>query len=197
MVRGMTAAFRIPKMSFTATRLAIPEIILIESQRFGDARGYFTETYRAADFAALGVGDTFVQDNQAGSAKAGTVRGLHFQKPPHAQAKLIRVLKGAIFDVAVDIRRGSRTYGRWIGATLTAGGAQLYVPHGFAHGYCTLESDTEVAYKCDAYYNAGSEGGLLFSDPLIGIEWPLAVEAATVSDKDRKLPSLRDFVSPF
>jgi dTDP-4-dehydrorhamnose 3,5-epimerase len=184
-------------MPISAHRLEIPEVILIEGPRSEDPRGYFAETYRAAWFADFGISPNFVQDNQAGSAASGTIRGLHFQAPPYAQAKLVRVLKGAIYDVAVDLRSDSLDFGRWVGTTLTTAGEQLFVPRGFAHGYCTLEANTEVAYKCDAYYSPDTEGGVLFSDPDIGIRWPMASGLAIVSDKDRRLPPLRDFMSPF
>src|SRR5262245_11935532 len=137
----------------TITPLALPEVLLITPKRHGDARGWFSETWNRAALAAQGVELDFVQDNQAFSAQRGTVRGLHFQAAPFAQAKLVRVLKGAIYDVAVDIRQGSPSYGRSVGATLTAtGGEQLLVPRGFAHGYCTLEPDTELLYKVDNAY---------------------------------------------
>ena len=185
-------------MNFTAQQLPLPGIVLISPRRFVDSRGWFMETYRMNDFESVGISTAFVQDNQAFSLRAGTIRGLHFQKPPHAQAKLVRVLKGAIFDVAVDLRSGSRTFGRWIGATLTAaGGEQFFVPRGFAHGYCTLEDNSEVAYECDAYFDRPSEGGVQFSDPMIGIEWPFAGEDATVSEKDLELPLLRELKTPF
>ena len=184
-------------MQFTATRLAIPEVILVRPRRLEDSRGYFMETYRASVFAELGISVTFVQDNQAGSAESGTIRGLHFQRAPHAQAKLIRVLSGAAFDVAVDLRRNSPSFGRWVSAELTTAGEQLFVPRGFAHGYCTLDADTEVTYKCDAYYSANAEGGVVFSDPDIGIDWPVSDDAAVISEKDRRLPLLRDLVPPF
>lgn len=180
-------------MPFTAVPLAIPDVILIKTSRFDDARGHFMETYRVREFLDMGIDATFVQENEALSTRAGTIRGLHFQRPPHSQAKLLRVLKGAIFDVAVDIREGSQTFGRWVGVRLTAEtGEQLYVPHGFAHGYCTLEDDTVLAYKCDNYYAAKAEGGVVYSDPDVGIDWPLPAAEAIVSDKDRALPRLRD-----
>jgi dTDP-4-dehydrorhamnose 3,5-epimerase len=184
-------------MPFTATELAIRGVLLITPRRFEDARGWFTETYRAAEFADLGVGAHFVQDNLAVSSAAGTIRGLHFQRPPHAQAKLVRASRGSIFDVAVDLRVGSRSFGRWVGVRLTANGQQLFVPAGCAHGYCTIEPDSEVAYKCDAYYAASAEGGVNFADPAIGVAWPVDPATATVADKDRALPLLRDLVSPF
>ena len=142
--------------------------------------------------AEAGVEADFVQDNQAFSARRGTVRGLHFQTAPHPQAKLVRVLRGAIFDVAVDIRPGSPTFGRWAGAELTAeGGEQLFVPRGFAHGYCTLTDDTELFYKVDGLYAPQTEGGVLWNDPDLGIDWPITGEAV-LSDRDRTLPRLKD-----
>jgi dTDP-4-dehydrorhamnose 3,5-epimerase len=152
-------------MNFLSKPLAIPDVILIKPNRFVDRRGYFMETYRASDFGELGIGATFIQDNQAASVERGTLRGLHFQRPPRTQAKLIRVIKGTIFDVAVDLRRGSKTFGRWAGVTLSAErGEQVFVPRGFAHGYCTLDPDTTVAYKCGAYYAADHEDGIHFAD---------------------------------
>jgi dTDP-4-dehydrorhamnose 3,5-epimerase len=179
-------------------RTEIADLVLITPRRYGDARGWFSETYSARTFSEV-LGDvTFVQDNQAFSALRGTLRGLHFQRPPKPQAKLIRVLRGSIFDVAVDLRVGSPTYGHWVGETLTAeGGEQLFVPRGFAHGYCTLEPNTEVAYKVDGYYAPDCDAGLAWNDPMIGITWPMAPEEAILSDKDTKLPAFADFVSPF
>jgi dTDP-4-dehydrorhamnose 3,5-epimerase len=185
-------------MHFRLESLTIPEVILIRPNRIVDKRGYFMETYRKSDFATLGIDATFVQDNQAMSADSGTIRGLHFQMPPKAQAKLVRVLSGAIFDVAVDLRKGSDTYGRWVGAELSAdGGEELFVPRGFAHGYCTLKPATEVLYKCDAYYAADREDGIHFGDPSLAIDWPVTATAAVVSDRDRALPSFQNFKSPF
>ena len=141
---------------------------------------------------AAGLAHDFVQDNQAFSARKGTVRGLHFQQAPHAQAKLVRVLKGAIFDVAVDIRQGSATYGQWVGATLTAeGGEQILVPRGFAHGYCTLTDDCELFYKVDGQYAPETEGGIIWNDPDLAIDWGFGGEV-TLSDKDKVLPRLKD-----
>lgn len=140
----------------------------------------------------------FVQDNQSGTAKRGAVRGLHFQAPPHAQAKLVRVLKGAIYDVAVDIRRGSPSYGRWCASELSAaGGEQIYVPRGFAHAFCTLEDDTHVAYKADACYAPGSEGGVRWDDPGLAIDWPVEPGEAILSDRDLTWPDFETFESPF
>jgi dTDP-4-dehydrorhamnose 3,5-epimerase len=179
-------------------RTEIPDIVLILPRRFGDDRGWFVETYSTRAFATA-LGDvTFVQDNQAFSAQKGTLRGLHFQRPPEPQAKLVRVLRGSIFDVAVDLRLGSPTYGRWAAETLTAdGGEQLFVPHGFAHGYCTLEPNTEVAYKVDGFYAPACDAGLAWDDPTIGITWPIAPEDAILSDKDKTQPAFADFASPF
>ena len=175
------------------TPLAIPEVLLITPKRHGDARGWFSETWSRRAFEAAGLDHDFVQDNQAFSAKVGTVRGLHFQQAPDAQAKLIRVLKGAIYDVAVDVRPGSPDYGRWVGATLTAeGGEQLLVPRGFAHGYCTLVPDTELFYKVDGRYAPETEGGVLWNDPDLAIDWPVAAADAVLSDKDKILPHLKD-----
>jgi dTDP-4-dehydrorhamnose 3,5-epimerase len=185
-------------MSLTIRPTAIPDVVLLAPRRFGDNRGWFTETYSTRAFAPA-IGDVvFVQDNQAFSAQRGTLRGLHFQSPPEPQAKLIRVLRGSIFDVAVDIRTGSPTYGQWVGETLTAeGGEQLFVPRGFAHGYCTLEPDTEVAYKVDGFYAPSCDGGLIWNDPTIGITWPIGAGEAVLSSKDTVLPAFAGFTSPF
>ncbi|MPT41309.1 MAG: dTDP-4-dehydrorhamnose 3,5-epimerase [Achromobacter sp.] len=182
----------------TFTRLAIADVVLVQPVRHGDARGYFCETYKKPQFDAFGLDITFVQDNESLSREVGVVRGLHFQTPPMAQAKLVRAVRGAIFDVAVDIRKGSPSYGRWVAATLTATkGEQLLVPHGFAHGFCTLEPDTIVAYKVDAPYSPPHDAGIRWDDPDLGIDWPLAAGAAILSGKDRAAPLLRDYASPF
>ena len=179
-------------------KTGIEGVLVIEPRVFGDARGYFFESFNARDFAAqTGVDVHFVQDNESRSCH-GVVRGLHFQAPPAAQAKLVRVLKGAIFDVAVDIRLGSPSYGRWCAATLTAEGAeQLYVPRGFAHGFCTLEPGTEVVYKVDGSYAPETEGGIAWNDPGLAIDWPVTVAEAQLSGKDAILPGFTGFVSPF
>ena len=180
------------------TPLALPEVILVAPRRFGDARGYFCETYVKPRFAAAGITADFIQDNESLSATPGTVRGLHMQAPPFAQAKLVRVLKGAIFDVAVDVRKGSPTYGKWVGATLTAEkGEQLFVPQGFAHGFATLAPDTHVAYKVDGLYDRDSERGIVWNDPDLAIDWGIDGDAAVLSDKDKVLPRFKDFDSPF
>ena len=178
--------------------LDLPGLILLRSQRFSDARGYFSETYNEKAFQAAGIGTRFVQDNQSFSAARGTIRGLHFQLPPAAQAKLVRVLQGSVYDVAADLRVGSPTYGRWVGETLTAeGGEQLFVPRGFAHAFCTLQPDTVVAYKVDDFYAPASDSGLVWNDPALAIAWPVAPGDVVLSDKDLKLGRFADFVSPF
>ena len=175
-------------------RLSIPEVLLLTPRRHGDARGWFSETYVRRELEAAGVSDVFLQDNQAYSSVRGTLRGLHLQIPPDPISKLIRCLKGAIFDVAVDVRAGSPTYGRWVSAELTAdNGAQLYVPRGFAHAYMTLTSDTEVFYKIDGYYAPAAERGLRWNDPAVGIDWPAPEAAMVINDRDRSLPLLADF----
>jgi dTDP-4-dehydrorhamnose 3,5-epimerase len=176
----------------------IPGVLLLIPRYFTDARGYFVETYNTRAARDTGLIAEFVQDNQALSLKRGTVRALHFQVPPKVQAKLVRVLRGSIYDVAVDLRAGSPSYGRWVGAKLTAqGGEQIFVPRGFAHGYCTLEDDTEVAYKVDDYYAPDCEHGLAWNDLTLRIDWPIPLADAVLSDKDRKLPAFAGFASPF
>ena len=172
---------------------------LIEPRRFGDARGWFTETYNRATFEKLGITCVFVQDNHSLSAPAFTLRGLHFQTPPHGQDKLVRCIRGRIFDVAVDVRAGSPTYGRWVGAELSAeNGRQLFVPVGFAHGFLTLEPDCEVTYKCSDLYAPEHDGGVRWDDPTIRVDWPLpAGVAPELSPKDAGLPALATFDSPF
>jgi dTDP-4-dehydrorhamnose 3,5-epimerase len=178
--------------------LDLPGLVLLRPRVFQDARGTFAETYNERAFAAAGISARFVQDNQSFSAKRGTIRGLHFQLPPAAQSKLVRVLRGSVYDVAVDLRVGSPGYGRWEGETLTAdGGEQLFVPRGFAHAFCTLEPDTIVAYKVDEFYAPASDSGLIWNDPTLAIDWPVAPGEAMLSDKDFKLGRFADFVSPF
>jgi len=183
-------------MQLTATPLRLPDLLLLRPARITDSRGYFMETYQAKEFSRVGISAEFVQDNQAGSVQAGTIRGLHFQKAPHAQAKLVRVLSGAIFDVAVDVRQGSPTFGQWVGVQLDAeAGEQILVPRGFAHGYCTLADRTTVAYKCDNLYCREAEGGIHYADPTLAIAWPVPPENAIVSDKDRALPRLAEIAN--
>lgn len=185
-------------MTFEAVRLEIPDVILVKPRRHSDARGYFVETFRASDFHELGIEANFVQDNEAFSTRRGTIRGLHYQKPPYAQAKLVRVIEGSIFDVAVDLREGSGSFGRWVGLKIDASASeQLFVPRGFAHGYCTLEDNTRVAYRCDAYYAPEAEGGILFSDVELRIDWPFPPADLVVSEKDRQMPTLRTIGRPF
>lgn len=183
-------------MHFEPTRL--PEVIVVTPKKFGDARGYFMESFRA-DLFSRHVGHfDFVQDNQSLSAQKGTVRGLHFQLSPHAQGKLVRCLAGGLLDVAVDIRKGSPTYGRHVAVELTAeNGRQLWVPPGFAHGFCTLAPDTTVAYKVTAYYSAEHDRGIRWNDPDLGIDWPVAAQDAILSEKDRHLPPLRELPEAF
>jgi dTDP-4-dehydrorhamnose 3,5-epimerase len=177
----------------TARVLGVAGPLLLGVRRFADARGVFVETYSERDFHAVGVTDRFVQDNQSLSTLPGTLRGLHFQLPPRAQAKLVRVLRGSILDVAVDLRRNSSTFGQHVAATLTAEGAeQLYVPAGFAHGFVTLTPDTEVAYKVSDTYAPDCDRGLAWDDPDLALPWPDLPGGPILSDKDRTHPRLRD-----
>jgi dTDP-4-dehydrorhamnose 3,5-epimerase len=170
-------------------------VVLLTPPRFNDSRGWFSETYHPEKFKKLGVDSEFVQDNQSLSVPKGTLRGLHFQTPPFAQAKLVRVVVGAIYDVAVDIRAHSPTYGKWVGAKLTAqNGEQLYIPEGFAHGFITLEENTQVSYKVSNIYSAPNDGGILWSS-VAGLNW--GDIPPVLSDKDTKLPTLAEFSSPF
>jgi dTDP-4-dehydrorhamnose 3,5-epimerase len=178
------------------TPQAVPDILLIEPRKFGDERGFFSETYNAKVLADHGFTGVFVQDNHSRSPVKGTVRGLHFQAPPHAQDKLLRVTRGAILDVAVDIRRGSPTYGRAVAVELSADNwAQLLIPKGFAHGFQTLTEDCEVLYKVTDYYAPASEAGLLWNDPALGVPWP-GIEPM-INARDAAWPALADFDSPF
>lgn len=180
---------RVPRVEETE----IPGVLLVTPPRFRDERGFFSETYNQRDLAALGIPIEFVQDNHARSAQRFTIRGLHFQAPPSAQAKLIRVARGAIHDVALDLRRGSPTRGRHVVRVLSADNwAQLLVPPGFAHGYCTLEPDTEVLYKTSAHYDPARDMGVRWDDPALGIDWPVTPDRAVVSDRDAALPLLAD-----
>jgi dTDP-4-dehydrorhamnose 3,5-epimerase len=172
-------------------RLAIPDVVLITPQRFGDSRGFFSETYNVRRYAEAGISLPFVQDNHSHSASVGVLRGLHCQIGSSVQGKLVRVTKGAIWDVAIDIRRGSPTYGRHVGAVLSAENwGQIWVPGGFLHGFCTLEPDTEVIYKVTADYDRAAERGVQWDDPDLAIPWPIAREAVLLSEKDRALPRL-------
>lgn len=172
-------------------RLAIADVWLYTPRRFEDERGWFAETFSSRALAEVLGGVSFVQDNHSLSRNPGTMRGMHFQIPPKAQDKLVRVVRGAVFDVAVDIRRDSPTYGKWVGATLSAeNGAQIFVPKGFAHGFLTLEPDTEVIYKVSDDYSGAHERGLVWSDPNLAIEWPFSDAEVTIKDRDREFPRL-------
>ncbi|NVJ71003.1 MAG: dTDP-4-dehydrorhamnose 3,5-epimerase [Alphaproteobacteria bacterium] len=167
-------------------------------KKFGDDRGFFSETFNGKAFAEVVPDVTFVQDNHSLSRDVGVLRGLHFQTPPHAQGKLVRVTRGRVLDVAVDLRKGSPTYGQHASVELSADNwKQLWVPPGFAHGFCTLEPDTEFLYKVTDYYAPECDSGIAFDDPDLGIDWPFSRSEAILSGKDTELQSFRDFVSPF
>jgi dTDP-4-dehydrorhamnose 3,5-epimerase len=172
-------------------RLNIPEVLLITPPKFGDSRGFFSETWSSAKLALQGFAENFVQDNQSLSTQAGTIRGLHCQVAPSVQGKLVRVIAGAIWDVAVDIRHGSPTFGQYAAATLSAENwQQLWIPGGFLHGFCTLEPNTQVIYKVTADYDRAAERAVIWNDPDLALPWPVAPEAALLSDKDKILPRL-------
>jgi dTDP-4-dehydrorhamnose 3,5-epimerase len=176
---------------------ALPGVHILTPQRFGDDRGWFSETWNVQRMASAGLDIGFVQDNHSMSGAVGTLRGLHYQRPPHAQDKLVRCSRGVIFDVAVDVRIGSPTYGKWLGLELSAqNGKQLLVPRGFLHGFVTRVPDTEVQYKCSDFYAPDCDGGIRWDDPDIGIDWGLS-GPPVLSDKDQIAPLLRDFKSPF
>ena len=182
-------------MKVIATALAEVKVYL--PKRRVDGRGYFSEWYNARDLAAVGLGRQFVQDNIALSREAGTVRGLHFQAPPHAQAKLVGVLRGAAFDVVVDIRGGSPTFGRHVTVELSAElGNQVFVPEGFAHGICNSVPDTLVGYKVTDYFDAASDMGIAWDDPALAIAWPVEAGRARLSERDRRLPKLAELDPP-
>ena len=182
-------------MPFRFERLAIPDVILIEPDIIGDERGLFMESFKASAFARGGIPDAFVQDNQARSTQ-GVLRGLHYQKRAKAQAKLVRVVAGEIFDVAVDLRRQSPTFGRWVGVRLSGSNhLMLYVPGGFAHGYCVLSDAADVLYKTSAEYDPSRERGVIWNDPALAITWPL--ERPHLSARDMALPMLRDADNDF
>jgi dTDP-4-dehydrorhamnose 3,5-epimerase len=172
---------------------AIPGVLVITPKRFLDGRGFFSETWKAVSFAEAGINVSFVQDNHARSDERGVVRGLHLQIGPNAQGKLVRVVRGSIWDVAVDARPGSPTYGKHAGAVLSAENwQQLWVPAGLLHGYCTLEPDTEVIYKVTAPWDRDAERGIIWNDPELAVPWPIAPGEAILSDKDKLLPRLRE-----
>lgn len=176
--------------NFTFTETKIKDVYIIEPKLFGDERGYFMETYSEQVFKEAGLGYTFVQDNQS-SSKKGVLRGLHFQKI-HSQAKLVRVLKGEVFDVAVDLRKNSETYGQWVGELLSEDNhKQLMIPRGFAHGFLVVSDHAEFAYKCDDFYHPEEEGGIIWNDKDIAIDWP-EIGELILSEKDQKHPSLSE-----
>jgi dTDP-4-dehydrorhamnose 3,5-epimerase len=182
--------------NFTFEPTNIAEVLLVTARRHGDDRGDFMETYEREAFRQGGILAEFMQDNQSMSKRRGTIRGLHFQAGPAAQAKFVRVMQGAIFDVAVDLRQDSQTYGHWCGAELSSdNGCALFVPRGFAHGFCTLADDTIVAYKVDAPYSKAHEGGIAWNDATIGIDWPVDDSAAILSERDRALPGFDPNIS--
>lgn len=175
----------------------IEGLFIVTPARHGDSRGFFAETWNAEKLRAEGHDWTFVQDNQSLSATKGTVRGLHYQAPPHGQAKLVRCGRGAVWDVAVDARPGSETYGNWFGIELSAeNGKQLYIPEGFLHGFSTLTPDAELLYKCSRHYNGAADGSVRFDSPTIGVDWRLE-NAPTLSAKDEQAPDFSEWVSPF
>lgn len=179
--------------NFTVTASPLPDVKIIQTRKFEDNRGFFVETYSQPALLGAGIDITFVQDNQSFSSEVGTLRGLHFQRPPFAQDKLVRVVRGRIWDVAVDIRRSSPTFGQWFGLELSAENqTQLLVPIGFAHGFLTLEPDTEVIYKVSAPYSGAHDAGIMWNDPDVGVSWPMPADGPVLSDKDRKLPLLSD-----
>jgi dTDP-4-dehydrorhamnose 3,5-epimerase len=173
--------------------LEIADVKLITPPRFKDARGFFSETWKQSAFAEAGIPGPFIQDNHAVSTGVGVLRGLHCQIGPNAQGKLVRCVKGAIYDVAVDVRHGSPTFGRYVGAEISSENwAQIWVPVGFLHAYCTLTEDTEVIYKVTGPYEKAAERGVIWNDPDIGIKWPVDADKVILSDKDKVLPRLRD-----
>ena len=178
-------------------KTALDGVMILTPRRFGDARGFFCESWNKARMAEAGMDYDFVQDNHSVSMAVGTLRGLHYQRPPHAQAKLVRCGRGRLWDVAVDIRAGSPTYGQWVGVELSFdNGKQLMIPAGFLHGFVTLEPETEIVYKCTNYYAPDCDGAVAWDDPSLGIDWPLT-GAPVLSDKDAKAPRLAEIDNPF
>ncbi len=184
--------------SIGVRELSIPDVKILTPAVFGDERGSFSETFNSKTLSSIGLDLTFVQMNQSFSRKKGTVRGLHFQRPPSDQAKLVMVTHGSIWDVGVDLRVGSPFYGKYAGEVISAeAGNQIFIPTGFAHGFCTLEPDTRVIYLVTSHYSAPDDDGLRWDDPSLGLEWPCEPDEATVSDKDRSAQSWTSFQSPF
>ncbi|AHL23097.1 dTDP-4-dehydrorhamnose 3,5-epimerase [Thermococcus nautili] len=179
-------------MPFEFERLEIPDVVLIKPKVFGDERGFFMETYKKPDFERAGIKGEFVQDNHSRS-RYGVLRGLHFQREPYAQAKIVRVVRGIIYDVAVDLRRNSPTFGKWVGVILSEFNKwQLYIPRGFAHGFVVLSDVADVVYKVDNVYAPDHEGGIIWNDPELGIDW--LVDEPIVSEKDKKWPTLKEAI---
>lgn len=179
-------------------KLPIPDVLVLKPKRFEDDRGWFFESYNKDSISRHGIQVDFVQDNHSFSVKAGTVRGLHYQAPPFAQAKLVRVTQGRIYDVAVDVRLGSPTFGQYVGVELTSnGGEQIFVPSGFLHGFITLEDSTHVLYKVDNFYSKECDGAVRFDDPELGIDWGALASHAVLSNKDQQAESWASFKSPF
>jgi len=176
----------------------IEGVVIIEPKVFGDNRGYFFESFNAREFAEkTGIGVNFVQDNESKS-RFGVLRGLHFQLPPYTQSKLVRVVKGRVLDVAVDIRKGSPTYGKYVSCEMSEDNKlQFFVPKGFAHGFCVLSDEAVFQYKCDDFYHPEAEGAIAWNDPEIAIKWPLVADEVILSEKDMHHPTLKNFVSPF
>lgn len=185
-------------MTVTVEETSLPGLLVVTPARHGDERGFFSESWNRAALAEQGIDIDFVQDNHSLSQKAGTVRGLHFQAPPHAQAKLVRCGRGRLYDVAVDIRAGSPTFGKWVGVELSfENGKQILVPEGFLHGFVTLEPETEIIYKCSDYYAPESDGAVRYNDPEIGIDWGITPDQAVISEKDAAAPLLSEIETPF
>jgi dTDP-4-dehydrorhamnose 3,5-epimerase len=181
-------------MKFTKT--GIEGLWIVSPVVHGDGRGFFLESFSAREFESQGIAAHFVQDNHSRSTQAGVLRGMHFQRPPFAQSKFVRVTRGSVYDVVVDLRKGSATYGQWRGFTLSDENKEmLFIPKGLAHGYCTLSAESDFFYKVDAFYSPQHDAGIRFDDPAIGIQWP--VPDPVLSEKDKKLPFLSDIESPF
>ena len=179
-------------------KTAIEGVLIIEPKIWGDDRGYFFESFNAREFAEkTGLNITFVQDNESKS-RYGVLRGLHFQLPPYTQSKLVRVVKGRVLDIAVDIRKGSPTYGKWVSCELTEdNNRQFFVPKGMAHGFCVLSEEAVFQYKCDDFYHPEAEGGIAWDDPDIAVQWPIPAEDISLSERDKHHPCFGDFISPF